>query len=88
MLCLECGNSLRDTHQLAEKALETTNINITEQQCRICLKDEVFFEGTEVIFEFYGPTYKECYYQFTQPQKEGKHSIFFIKTEIMINFYW
>lgn len=80
MLCLECGNSLRDTHQLVEKALETTFTNNDEEQCCICLKNEVFFEGTEVIFEFSGPSYDECYYRYTQLQEKSKNNILLLMT--------
>lgn len=43
-----------------------------ENYCRICLKNEAFFDWSEQIFEFHGPTYQECYYQFTQLQRHGK----------------
>lgn len=39
-----------------------------ENHCLICLRNNVFFECNEVIFEFFGPSYKDCYQQFTQLQ--------------------
>lgn len=49
-----------------------------ENPCRICLKTNVFFDWIEAIFEFSGPSYKECYYQYTHLQEHG-NSKFYIK---------
>lgn len=72
MLCLECGNGLREAHQLAAKALATANCQKNENQCCICLKENTFFDGSEAIFEFFGPTYQDCYFQYMQIKEQGK----------------
>ncbi|XP_065364610.1 zinc finger protein 39-like [Calliphora vicina] len=46
--------------------------NTNENPCRICLKTNVFFDWTEAIFEFSGPSYKECYYQYTHLQEHDE----------------
>lgn len=42
-----------------------------QNYCRICLTNETFFDWNEQIFEFYGPTYQECYYKFMQLATKG-----------------
>lgn len=41
-------------------------LETNKKYCVICVKTNTFFECNELIFEFSGPTYKECYQQFTQ----------------------
>lgn len=43
-----------------------------DQYCRICLKHNSFFNWNEQIFEFYGPTYRECYDKYIQLPNNGK----------------
>ncbi|KAM7349574.1 uncharacterized protein ACRADG_008447 [Cochliomyia hominivorax] len=69
MFCLDCGNNLRNGFELIDKALSVWDTQTDDKQCRICLKSDTFFEGTEVIFEFYGPSYNDCYYKYTQLQE-------------------
>ncbi|KAM7349576.1 uncharacterized protein ACRADG_008450 [Cochliomyia hominivorax] len=69
-LCLDCGIDLRNMHKMVEKAHVSFNKITKGEQCRICFKKEGFFEWTEEIFEFFGPTYKECYLKYTQLQEK------------------
>ncbi|KAM7349579.1 uncharacterized protein ACRADG_008451 isoform 2-T3 [Cochliomyia hominivorax] len=68
-LCLDCGNDLKNIYKLMEKAHASIESITNGEKCRICLKNDGFFDWTEEIFEFYGPTYKDCYLKYTQLQE-------------------
>ncbi|XP_037822269.1 zinc finger protein 334-like isoform X2 [Lucilia sericata] len=49
-------------------------MNSNEDPCRICLTTNVFFDWSEAVFEFSGPSYKECYYQYTHLQEQDSRT--------------
>ncbi|KAI8127809.1 hypothetical protein CVS40_2257 [Lucilia cuprina] len=38
----------------------------TKEVCRICLDENVVLNWNNMLFDYYGITYKECYYKYTQ----------------------
>ncbi|XP_037822271.1 zinc finger protein 846-like isoform X2 [Lucilia sericata] len=47
----------------------------TENICRICLDENVVLNWNNMLFDYYGITYKECYYKYTQLECND-HDIF------------